>query len=224
MELADAMTTTFAAREFTDDPVPDDVLFAIFDLARFAPSGGNRQGAHAVIIRDADTKARIAELSKTAARRYLAQRGAGESPWNPVSPPGVTQQQIDEVPGVDDFVAPIAKAPVVLVFSIDLSVVAAVDQDLDRVGVVSGGSVYPLIWNVLLAARSLGYGGTFTTMAVTEESKVRELLGIPDTHAIAAVVPLGKPVKQLTRLRRQPVEEFVTLERFDGTPLRGGDS
>lgn len=136
----------------------------------------------------------------------------------------MTQQQIDEVPGVDDFVAPIAKAPVVLVFSIDLSVVAAVDQDLDRVGVVSGGSVYPLIWNVLLAARSLGYGGTFTTMAVTEESKVRELLGIPDTHAIAAVVPLGKPVKQLTRLRRQPVEEFVTLERFDGTPLRGGGS
>ncbi len=141
-----------------------------------------------------------------------------------LAPPGVTQQQIDEVPGVDDFVAPIAKAPVVLVFSIDLSVVAAVDQDLDRVGVVSGGSVYPLIWNVLLAARSLGYGGTFTTMAVTEESKVRELLGIPDTHAIAAVVPLGKPVKQLTRLRRQPVEEFVTLERFDGTPLRGGGS
>ncbi|MCH5643333.1 nitroreductase family protein [Gordonia sp. ABSL49_1] len=219
MELDEVMRTTFAAREFTDDPVSDEVLWQIFDLARFAPSGGNRQGGHVVVIRDPDTRARVAELSKTAARRYLAQRGAGESPWNPVHPPGITQQEIAEVPGVDDFVAPVGKAPVLLVFSVDLAVVAAVDQNLDRIGVVSGASVYPLIWNTLLAARSLGYGGTFTTMAVAEEPAMRELLGLPDTHAIAAVVPLGKPVKQLTKLRRRPVEEFVTWERFDGAPL-----
>ncbi|MDL9938369.1 nitroreductase family protein [Gordonia sp. ABSL1-1] len=219
MELDEVMRTTFAAREFTDDPVPDDVLARIFDVARFAPSGGNRQGAHVVVVRDPDTKERIAELSKPAARRYLAQRGAGESPWNPVHPPGVSRRQIDEVDGVDDFVAPVAKAPVLLVITVDLSVVAAVDQDLDRVGVVSGASVYPLIWNILLAARAEGYGGTFTTMAVLEENGIRELLAIPDTHALAAVVPLGRPVKQLTRLRRRPVSEFVTIERFDGPSL-----
>jgi len=44
MELDEVMRTTFAAREFTDDPVSDEVLWQIFDLARFAPSGGNRQG------------------------------------------------------------------------------------------------------------------------------------------------------------------------------------
>ncbi|MCP5029813.1 MAG: nitroreductase, partial [Actinomycetia bacterium] len=41
MELYDAMRTTFAARRFTDDDVPDDVLYRILDNARFAPSGGN---------------------------------------------------------------------------------------------------------------------------------------------------------------------------------------
>ena len=45
------------------------------------------------------------------------------------------------------------RAPVVPVFSVDLSVVAAVDQELDRIGLAGGASVYPLVWNVLLAAR-----------------------------------------------------------------------
>ena len=34
--------------------------------------------------------------------------------------------------------------------------------------------------------------------------------------AVAAVVPLGRPVKVLTKLKRQPLEEFVTRERYDG--------
>jgi nitroreductase len=58
-------------------------------------------------------------------------------------------------------------------------------------------------------------------MAVAEEPGVKELLGLPDSHAVATVIPLGHPVKQVTRLRRAPVEDFVTLERYDGEPLRG---
>ncbi|MDO9457014.1 nitroreductase family protein [Nocardioides sp.] len=106
-----------------------------------------------------------------------------------------------------------------LVFFVDLSVVASMDQDLDRVGVISGGSVYPLVWNVLLAARNEGLGGTITTMAAVEEPAVKALFGVPDTFAVAAVVPLGTPVKVLTKLKRQPIEEFVTRERYDGPPL-----
>ncbi len=103
----------------------------------------------------------------------------------------------------------------------DLTVVAAIDQDLNRVGLASGASVYPLIWNILLAARNEGYGGTITTMAITAEEQVRQLLGIPDLHAVAAIVPLGKPVRQLTKLRRRPVAEFVTDGRFDGPAFEG---
>jgi nitroreductase len=51
VDIYDVMRTTFAAREYTDDPLPDDVLERILDNARFAPSGGNRQGAHVVVIR-----------------------------------------------------------------------------------------------------------------------------------------------------------------------------
>jgi nitroreductase len=75
------------------------------------------------------------------------------------------------------------------------------------------------VWNVLLAARNEGYGGVLTTMHGAEEPRVKELLGVPDDYAIAAVVPLGKPIRQVTKLRRRPVAEFTTSERFDGEPF-----
>ena len=222
MEFADVLRTTFAARQFTDDPLPDDTLWAILDDARFAPSGGNRQGAHIVVVRDPDTRQSLVELGLPAARRYLAQRAAGENPWNPVHPTSVTQRDIDAVDGAEAFQSSLTAAQVVLVVCVELGVLAAVDQDLDRVGLVGGASVYPLVWNILLAARSRGFGGTLTTVAIAAEPQLRELLAIPDTHAVVALLPLGKPVKQLTRLRRQPVEDFVTREMFDGEPFTAG--
>ncbi|MDP7548170.1 MAG: nitroreductase family protein, partial [Alphaproteobacteria bacterium] len=107
-------------------------------------------------------------------------------------------------------------ASAVLVFVVDLNAVASMDQDLDRVGIISGASIYPFVWNVLLGARQAGFGGTITTLAVAMEPKVQALLNIPSEFAVAAVVPLGKPVKQLTRLKRKEVAEIATRERFDG--------
>lgn len=136
-----------------------------------------------------------------------------------MQPSGVDAPTIDATEPPPQMSAPIREAPVVLVICVDLGVVAATDQDLERVGVVPGASVYPFAWNVLLAARNEGYGGVLTTMAVAEEPRVKELLGVPDPYAVAAVVPLGKPVRQVTKLRRRPVGEFATRERFDGAPF-----
>ncbi|WP_330251346.1 nitroreductase family protein [Nocardia sp. NBC_00565] len=219
MDLYDVMRTTFAVREFTDDPLPDPVLYRILDNARFAPSGGNRQGAHIITVRDTALRQRLAELTVPGARRYLAQASAGESPWNPIEPSAVPAETIAETAVPDQFTEPLLRAPVVLVITLDLTRVAAMDQHLDRVGVVSGASVYPLVWNILSASRNEGYGGTLTTMAVPEEAAIRDLLCIPENHAVAAILPLGKPIRQLSKLRRRPVEEFTTMDRFDGPPF-----
>lgn len=220
MDLYDVMRTTFAVREFTDDPLPDAILYRILDNARFAPTGGNRQGTHVITVQDTALRQRLAELAIPGARRYFAQKTTGESPWNPLEPSGIPAETIASTEVPDELVAPLRKAPVLLVITVDLAVVAATDQDLDRIGVVSGASVYPLAWNILLAARNEGFGGTFNTMTIPEEAQVRELLGIPGTHAVAALLPLGKPVKQLSKLRRRAVEEFATKDRFDGKPIR----
>lgn len=219
MELYEAMRTTFAARFFTDDPLPDSDLYRILDNARFAPSGGNRQGTHVIVLRDGAIRHKVAELAIPGARRYIAQRGAGENPWNPVNPSHLTAEAIATTELPEDLIAPIVTAPVLLVVTVDLAVVAATDQDLDRIGVISGASVYPLAWNILLAARNEGYGGTFNTMAIPEEPHVRALLNIPDNHAVAALLPLGRPVRQVTKLRRRPVEDFTTRDLFDGKPF-----
>lgn len=219
MDLYDVMRTTPAVREFTDDPLPDETLYRILENARFAPSGGNRQGTRVVVVRDQATRERLAELNEPAVRRYVAQIRAGQSPWNPLEPPAPSPEEIAATDVPEQFTRPVLTAAAVLVFCVDLGVVAAMDQDLDRIGLVSGASVYPLVWNVLLAARNEGFGGTITTMAVAEEPAVRELLGVPQQYAVAAVVPLGRPVRQLTKLRRVAVAELARRERFDGEPF-----
>ncbi|MGY2703452.1 nitroreductase family protein [Nocardioides sp. HB32] len=219
MDLYDVMRTTPAVREFTADPLPDETLRRILDNARFAPSGGNRQGTRVIVVRDPATRERLAELNKPGVRRYVAQIKAGQSPWNPLEAPAASEAEIEATEVPESFTKPVLTAAAVLVFVVDLGVVAALDQHLDRIGLISGASVYPLVWNTLLAARNEGFGGTITTMAVAQEPAVKELLGLPDQYAVAAVVPIGKPVRQLTKLRRVPVEELATRERFDGAPL-----
>jgi nitroreductase len=221
MDLYDVMRTTAAVREFTDDPLPDHVLHTILDNARFAPSGGNRQGTRIVIVRDSATRERLVEITLPGARRYHAQRLAGETPWSAYAPSRVTDEQVDQTTAPAAFIEPVRKAAVVLVVCVDLRAVAALDKDLDRVGMVAGASVYPFVWNILLAARNEGFGGTITTMAVAEEPALKALLGIPDSYAVAAVVPLGKPLKQLRKLTRVQVGELTHLERWEGGPLQG---
>ena len=208
-------------RDFTDDPLPDDALHTILDNARFAPSGGNRQGTQVVVVRDSDD-------ARTARRDHRARRAAvpraagrtGETPWNAYTPSGVAPEQVAQTTIPASVTDPIRTAPVILVVCVDLRAVAALDQHLDRVGIVGGASVYPLVWNILLAARNEGFGGTITTMAVAEEPALKQLLGIPDPYAVAAVLPLGRPVKQLTRLTRTAVEDLTHLEHWAGGPLR----
>lgn len=222
-ELEHTMRTTFACREFTDDPVPDEDLFEILDLARFAPSGGNRQGWRVVVVRDPETKRRLVGHCLAALRLYVAQRDAGENPFNTIDPSSIDPASIDH--DDDSKVAwfkVLEAAPVLLVVGVDLRVVASVDAGLDRVGVASGGSIYPFVHNILLAARARGYGSALTTFFSAEEPEVQQLLGLPPEVALAALVPIGRPRRVLTKLRREPVASFARLERFDGPPLDAG--
>jgi nitroreductase len=223
MDVFEAMRTTFAAREFTDDPLPDETLVQILDGARFAPSGGNRQGWHVIVVRDRATREGLAKATVPAAKRYTAQAKAGENPWNTVDPSAVDAATVERTEANLRLIEPVLKAPVVLVICVDLKVVAATDQYLERVGVIAGASIYPFAWNVLLAARAHGFGGTLTTLAVSEEPQLKALLGIPPHVAVCAVMPLGRPVRQLTRLKRKPVGAFAVRERWGGASL-GGES
>lgn len=212
------MRTTAAARTFTDDPIPPEVLYAILDDARFAPSGGNQQGWHVIVVRDPGLRRRIADLSDGVWRRYLAEQAAGYRAFSVVDPAPDDVEVPDDVAQHPMFEA-IETVPEVLVVTVDLRALAVTDRDLDRPSVVGGASIYPFVHNILLAARARDIGGVLTTFLAAAEPELAGLLDLPEQHAVVALLGLGTPVHQPTRLRRRPVEVFATIDRFGGPPL-----
>lgn len=224
MDFVDVARTTFAAREFTDEAVPDDVLYRIFDTARFAPNGGNRQGWKVIVVRDENTKKSLGELCWSPMRVAAAQTRAGEVYWQSVTPTSVDVAEAagdDSLPIAIPMFRHLERVPVVCIVVVDLNVVASMDQYLDRIGVVSGASVYPMAWSALMAARNEGFGGTLTTLLAAQEPAVQKLLGLEPYEAVSAMLTIGRPPKQLSKLSRKPVEEFVFLEHANGESLTG---
>ena len=232
MDLEEALRTTGAVREFTDEPVPDEVVYRLLDAGRFAPNGGNRQAWRVVWVRDRARRQALRDIYLRGWYPYLAMASAGLTPWAPLTDRDREGRAIEQAgefaasaaAGPGGFAEHLDAVPVLLVVLADLRRLSAVDRDLDRYTLVGGASVYPFAWSVLLAARSEGLGGVITTMAVRHEDDVRRLLGVPDEYAVAAVVALGRPVHQPRRLSRQPVEEFATVDLFDGPRLLPGAS
>jgi nitroreductase len=81
-----------------------------------------------------------------------------------------------------------------------------------------GASVYPACQNLLLAARALGYGGVLTLWQGMVEDELRALLAIPDGVALAATITLGKPRGRHGPVRRRPLSELVSADRWGEAP------
>jgi nitroreductase len=230
VELTDALRTTGAVREFEATDVPDDTVYRLLDTARFAPNGGNRQAWRVVVVKDPEVRRAVRDAYLPGWYQYLAQVGAGLTPWAAVTDRELERQAVagaadierSAADGPGGFAEHFERVPVMLVVVADLTRLATVDRDCGHYTMVGGASIYPFAWSILLAARAEGLAGVLTTMVVREEATVKEVLGIPDTASVAGVLALGRPVHQPTRLRRQPVESFATVDRFDGAPLEVG--
>jgi nitroreductase len=211
-------------REFLPDAVPDDVVHRILETARFAPSGGNRQGWRVVVVKDPAKRRGLRDLYLPGWYEYLAMRAAGLVPWAPITDRDAEARAIEGAAAASEFggfAEHLDEVPVLLVLLADLAALAAVDRDFDRYTMAGGASIYPFAWNLLLAARAEGLAGVITTMNIRREPEVKALLGAPDHLAVAAVIALGRPVHQPRRLTREPVEAFATVDRFDGPPFTG---
>ena len=214
MDLIDAIRTTGACRYFRPDPVPDEVLARVFDAARFGPQGGNRQPIRYIVVRDRELKTQMGEwyleIWKTVIE--MAQRGEYRTPRGSSSPMFGAGTHMAEH---------FADIPVHVVVCAVLDDLARTDAALDRPGIVGGASIYPSVQNMLLAARNEGLGAVLTTLLVSREPQLKELLGIPEELITCATIPMGYPERPLpTKLSRRPVSEMVYADRF-GEPLFG---
>jgi nitroreductase len=180
-----------------------------------------------VVVRDPEIRRGLRECYLPPWYEYLSMGAAGLVPWAPITDTEAERAALANAPamaeaaaaGPGGFAEHLDEVPVLLVLLADLRALAAVDRDLDRYTLVGGASIYPFAWSILLGARAEGLAGVMTTMATRREAEVRTLLSVPDTFAVAAVLALGRPVHQPTKLRRDRVEDFATIDRFDGPPV-----
>ncbi|HEY5332417.1 MAG TPA: nitroreductase family protein [Solirubrobacterales bacterium] len=212
MELTDAMRSTFACRHYLPKPVPDRVFYEAVDAARFGPQGGNRQPVRFVIVRDDEKKRALGELYKVAWRRFLDARPSGPSSETPVAP------------SRSDFAESFGRCPAIVVVCANLAATHPTDLELDRISIVAGASIYPLVQNFCLAMRNLGVATTLTTLLVEQEPAVKSLLGIPEDWVTACHLAAGYPADGFpTKLRRLPVEELAFVDTF-GIALAAEDA
>jgi nitroreductase len=216
MDLNEAMRCAPTSRLFTDEPVDVEALRRVFENARFAPSGGNRQGWRVIVVRDAERRRAIRDLYVPRWDAYQEQNGRAAMLRNPE---GIDPARLRMAQRADHYARHLEDVPVHLVVAVQLADLLVTDAGLPRQSVVGGASVYPFVQNVLLGLRAEDLGAALTTLLVPAEADVKRLLEIPDGFALVAHIGVGHRADPWPkRLARKPVEEFAFGERF-GEPL-----
>ena len=198
--LFEAMYSQRAVREFKPDPVPDEVIHKLIEAATKAPSGSNRQGWKFLVIRDVELKRKIGEFYNRAREsRY----GGGAAPASNIplrrqAASNYMAEHMHEVP---------------------VLILACIEHDGGPSTMSRGGSIYPAVQNLLLAARGLGLGSVITSLHKQYEDEVKALLGIPDNVETAALLPIGYPARRSPYgpTTRAPVEEVTYYDKWGAT-------
>jgi nitroreductase len=216
VDLYEAMRCAPTTRRFKSDPVPGKVLARVLDAARFAPSGGNRQGWRVVVVRDAARRQALRDLYLPGWRAYLERTGGARVL---ADADAFDESIVRRVRGANDYAERLHEVPVHLVVGVRLPDLAVTDAELPRQSIVGGASVYPFVQNLLLGLRAEGLGAALTTLLVPAEAQVKRLLEMPEELALAAHIGVGYRADPWpARLARNPVGEFAFAERY-GEPF-----
>jgi nitroreductase len=190
-------------RHYDPEPVPRETLERICRSVRRAPSGGFSQGQRLIVVTDAETRAKIAELLHEDA--WVAE---GREPWMSVAPAHVVvctreQDYHDRYNEPDK-----------------LAVTGGVEIEWPApFWYVDAGAAMMLI---LLAAIDEGLAAGVYGVTVPEMQAFKDLLGIPGDVFVVAGVTVGKGkadpnasrvTSRFTQMRRS-LDEVVHWERW----------
>lgn len=186
-----------AIRYFKPDAVPDELVQKLIEAGTKAPSGGNRQPWKFLVIRDAELKRRIGKYYRLA---YEAAYGVATATTGALAPAvrrsaTSLSETMHEVP---------------------LLILACIEHDGSPSATGRGGSIFPSVQNILLAAQALGLGSVLTSLHRRYEAEIKELLGIPDNVETVALLPIGYPAagSRYGPTTRQPVSEVAYRDRW----------
>ncbi len=197
MDVIEAMETCSAARYLKPDPVPQELIERVIYAATRASSPGNSQAWDFVVVRSPETKTKIRDLL---APRFKA-RGVGVPRTGRVTSGMIAgamhlAESLNEVPAIIFVCGPVAYPPN-----------APMEQFV-------WSALYPAAQNLIVAARSLGLGTTFTTFHMFMENQLRDLLGIPKEIKFGVMIPIGWPQKDFVKVKRKPISEVIHLDKW----------
>ena len=207
MPLEEAMRTQRSIRRLEPDPVDDELVLELVELALKAPTGSNAQNWEFVVVKDRAVKERLGRLNMLAWRIY---GGLGRI---------VMRNRPDMLRilrAVDWQAKHFAEIPVVIV-----ACLRGVRPVFPPIAATSYyGSIYPSVQNLLLAARSAGLGAGLITLPLWSTLLARRALGLHWNVTPCAVVPLGWPKGKYGPTRRRPAGDVVHVDRHGNQPFR----
>lgn len=211
VELYEGIVTTRAMRRLTDAPILRSELEAILRAAQQGPSGGNIQPWQFVVVTDPAVRSDLGAIYRLAYERYEAALLASLPPHRDEAAAASWERTMAASRHLADHLGEAPAVVVVLMPDIDMTVHD--DEGALDVG-TPYASVYPAVQNLLLAARSMGIGGSLTTVHRVRQDEVRSLLEIPDRFETVALVPLGRPTGRFGVAPRRPVETVTHWNRY----------
>lgn len=212
MTLFEAMRTLRSVREFTDEPVTDEQIRAILDLAVCAPSAGNRQPWHFVVIRDAAVRRAIRDHYLASFRRYKDAVLRQATEGHEAAKAQVARWERRGAP--DTFAETLDRIPVLILVCMDRERLGLPWGDDFSASPAAYASIYPAVQNLLLAAHGLGLGAVLTTLHLPAEREIKTLLGIPAPVQTVGLVPIGHPGRRHAPPRRVPATERTHWDRW----------
>jgi nitroreductase len=188
------LSTTRSVRRRLDleRPVELSVIRECLDLALQAPTGGNRQGWHFVVVTDAAKKQALADLYRQGWQIYLT------LPHNVAARQQQDPQAQAAVARLGDSAGYLAEhmheVPVLMIPCIKGRVEQAASQAVFQQASLYG-SILPAAWSFMLAARSRGLATCWTTIHLMFEAEAAQVLGIPaESITQTALIPVAYPI------------------------------
>ncbi len=202
------LTTTRSVRKRLDldRPVPIELVRECLEVALQAPTGSNQQGWHWIVVTDPALRAQIGEYYRKSFAAYRESRGTDTR--------ASTEKQAAtaRVSSSADWLAE-------RMGDVPVHVIACLFTGADELpaGNQAGlwGSLLPAAWSYQLAARARGLGSAWTTLHLTYEREIAELLGIPPRVRQGVLLPTAYFTGETFRpAHREPLDTVLHLDRW----------
>jgi nitroreductase len=182
------LSTTRAVRKRLDlsRPVEPELLRECFEIAAQAPTGGNGQGWHFIVVTDEDKRRQLGEWYAEGFGLMYGDPDAVVANL-PADDPGYVATTKRVISSAQYLADHMGEAPVHVIPCIE----GRTDTAPIAMQAAIWGSLLPAVWSFMLAARARGLSTCWTTLHLIHEQKAKDLLGIPDNIMQAALIPVA---------------------------------